>query len=165
MFIENEINKFLNQILAKVCTKLREIDIKIVKFPSLWGGHIPPQTPPYPRKRGPRRCRACPSKIVHHRPPLVLLCIVIEEFNPFIHVENLLDEILMLVNLVSYVNQQRGSPWLDEFEGSQLDIFCPKAIVYCYLDFKLRYLKNLKLFSIRVKELSEPMVLWKRQRV
>ena len=27
---------------------------------------------------------------------------------------------------------------------------------YCYLEFKLSYLKNLKLFSIRVKELSEP---------
>ena len=33
------------------------------------------------------------------------------------------------------------------------------AIVYCYLEFKLSYLKNLKLFSIRVKELSEPIVL------
>ena len=31
--------------------------------------------------------------------------------------------------------------------------------MYCYLEFKLRYLKNLKLFSIRVKELSEPIVL------
>ena len=30
---------------------------------------------------------------------------------------------------------------------------------YCYLEFKLRYLKNLKLFSIRVKELFEPIVL------
>ena len=30
--------------------------------------------------------------------------------------------------------------------------------MYCYLEFKLRYLKNLKLFSIRVKELSEPIV-------
>ena len=29
----------------------------------------------------------------------------------------------------------------------------------CYLEFKLRYLKNLKLFSIRVKELFEPIVL------
>ena len=35
-------------------------------------------------------------------------------------------------------------------------------IVYCYLEFKLRYLKNLKLFSIRVKELFEPIVLWKK---
>ena len=38
--------------------------------------------------------------------------------------------------------------------------------MYCYLEFKLSYLKNLKLFSIRVKELSEPIVLWtKRRRV
>ena len=32
-------------------------------------------------------------------------------------------------------------------------------LVYCYLEFKLSYLKNLKLFSIRVKELFETMVL------
>ena len=31
--------------------------------------------------------------------------------------------------------------------------------MYCYLEFKLRYLKNLKLFSIRVKELFELIVL------
>ena len=30
--------------------------------------------------------------------------------------------------------------------------------MYCYLEFKLSYLKNLKLFSIRVKELSKPKV-------
>ena len=36
--------------------------------------------------------------------------------------------------------------------------FCPLAIVYCYFEFKLRYLKNLKLFLIRV-ELFEPIVL------
>ena len=47
-------------------------------------------------------------------------------------------------------------------KGSQLDAFCPKAIVYCYLEFKLSYLKNLKLFSIRIKELSEPKVLWRK---
>ena len=35
--------------------------------------------------------------------------------------------------------------------------------MYCYLEFKLRYLKNLKLFSIRVKELSEPIVLLKKK--
>ena len=34
--------------------------------------------------------------------------------------------------------------------------------MYCYLEFKLSYLKNLKLFSIRVKELSEPIVLWRK---
>ena len=47
-------------------------------------------------------------------------------------------------------------------KGSQLDAFSPQAIVYCYLEFKLRCLKNLKLFSIRVKELSEPIVLWRK---
>ena len=29
--------------------------------------------------------------------------------------------------------------------------------MYCYLEFKLSYLKNLKLISIRVKELFEPI--------
>ena len=38
-------------------------------------------------------------------------------------------------------------------KGSQLGAFCPYALVNCYLEFKLRYLKNLKLFSIRVKQL------------
>ena len=33
--------------------------------------------------------------------------------------------------------------------------------MYCYLEFKLRYPKNLKLFSIKVKELFEPIVLKK----
>ena len=35
--------------------------------------------------------------------------------------------------------------------------------MYCYLEFKLRYLKNLKLFLIRVKELFEPIVLRKKK--
>ena len=43
------------------------------------------------------------------------------------------------------------------FTGLQLDASSP--IVYCYLEFKLSYLKNLKLFSMRIKELSEPIVL------
>ena len=29
--------------------------------------------------------------------------------------------------------------------------------VYCYIEFNLSYLKNLKLLSIRVKELFEPI--------
>ena len=36
--------------------------------------------------------------------------------------------------------------------------------MYCYLEFKLSYLKNLKLFSIRVKELSEPNSFVKKRR-
>ena len=47
-------------------------------------------------------------------------------------------------------------------KGLQLDSFNPYAIVYCYLEFKLSYLENLKLFSIRVKELFEPIVLWRK---
>ena len=35
-------------------------------------------------------------------------------------------------------------------------------LVYCYHEFKLRYLKNQKLFSIRVKELFKPIVLRKK---
>ena len=34
--------------------------------------------------------------------------------------------------------------------------------MYCYLKFKLSYFKNLKLFSIRAKELSKPIVLWRK---
>ena len=34
--------------------------------------------------------------------------------------------------------------------------------MYGYLEFKLCYLKVLKLFSIIVKELSEPIVLFKK---
>ena len=37
--------------------------------------------------------------------------------------------------------------------------------MYCYLEFKLHYLKNLKSFSIRIKELFEPIVLGKRRQV
>ena len=36
--------------------------------------------------------------------------------------------------------------------------------MYCYIEFKVRYLKNLKLFSIRVKELFEPIVLPKKKK-
>ena len=43
----------------------------------------------------------------------------------------------------------------DIIKGSKLGAFCLYAILYCYLEFKLRYLKNLELFSIRVKELFE----------
>ena len=46
-----------------------------------------------------------------------------------------------------------------DFKGSQLGAFYPYVIVYCYLEFKLRYLKSLKLFSIRVKELFELIAL------
>ena len=46
-------------------------------------------------------------------------------------------------------------------KGSQLGAFCSEAIVYCYHGFKLHYLKNQKLFSIRVKELFWPIVMWK----
>ena len=35
-------------------------------------------------------------------------------------------------------------------------------LVYCYIEFKLRYLKNLKSFSKRIKELFEPIVLRKK---
>ena len=36
--------------------------------------------------------------------------------------------------------------------------------MHCYLEFKFRYLKALKLFSIRVKELFEPIALEKKRR-
>ena len=43
--------------------------------------------------------------------------------------------------------------------GDNCMLLAHRAIVYCYLKFKLSYLKNLKLFSIRVKQLSDPIVL------
>ena len=48
-------------------------------------------------------------------------------------------------------------------KGSQLGAFCHLAIVYCYLEFKLHYLENLKLFSIRVKELFESILMRKKR--
>ena len=53
-------------------------------------------------------------------------------------------------------------------KGSQLGAFCPSKGYYsalCYLEFKLRYHKNQKLFSNRVKELFEPLVFWKKSDV
>ena len=52
----------------------------------------------------------CQKQIIRD---LVLSCIVIEKFYLSIHVDNLFDRIWKLVNLVSNVSQQRGSPWLD----------------------------------------------------
>ena len=49
-----------------------------------------------------------------------------------------------------------------ELKGSELDPFCPQTIVYFYLEFKLRYLKNLNVFSIRVKVLFEPILCEKK---
>ena len=50
-----------------------------------------------------------------------------------------------------------------QHKRSQLGAFCPWAIiVYCYFEFKLRYHRNMKLFSIRLKELFEPIVLRKK---
>ena len=48
-------------------------------------------------------------------------------------------------------------------KGSQKGAFYPKAIVYRYLEFKLRYLKNLKLFSMRVKLIFEPIDLQEKK--
>ena len=47
----------------------------------------------------------------------------------------------------------------DFLKGSQLGTFCPWAIVYCYIEFNLCSLNNLKLFSLGIKELFEPIVL------
>ena len=40
-----------------------------------------------------------------------------------------------------------------KLKGLQLDAFCSQAVVYCYIEFKLSYLKNMKWFPIKVKEL------------
>ena len=49
------------------------------------------------------------------------------------------------------------------FKGSQPGAFCSSAVVHCNLKFKLCFLKSLKLFSVRVKELFKPIVLGKKQ--
>ena len=48
---------------------------------------------------------------------------------------------------------------MDYFTGY---FFAHRPYVYCFFEFKLRYFKNLKMFSVRVKKLSEPIVLWKK---
>ena len=85
-------------------------------------------------------------------------------------------ENIQYLNLDLLNSTQRGKPFFFCFvlfcfllfffllKGSQLGTFCPQTLAYCYLEFKLRYLKNMKLFSIRVKELFEPIVLRKKRR-
>ena len=53
------------------------------------------------------------------------------------------------------------SPHIHSFtlRGDNWILLAHRPLVYCYLEFKLSYLKNLKFFSIRVKELSEPILL------
>ena len=46
-------------------------------------------------------------------------------------------------------------------KGSQLECILHIGYVYCYLEFKLRYLKDLTLFSIRVR-IYDPIVLQKK---
>ena len=41
-------------------------------------------------------------------------------------------------------------------------VFFPYAIEYCNLESKFRYLKNLQLFSIRIKELFKLKVLQRK---
>ena len=48
------------------------------------------------------------------------------------------------------------------FTASQQYVFCPNSKVYCYIEFRLSYLKNLKLFLIRFKGLFEPIVLCRK---
>ena len=47
-------------------------------------------------------------------------------------------------------------------KGSQLRAFFPLVIVYCYLEFELWYRDNLKLFSVRVKQSFESILLRKK---
>ena len=49
--------------------------------------------------------------------------------------------------MYSTENRLKGHIW----------VHFPHRLVHCYLEFKLRYLKNLKLFSITVKESFEPI--------
>ena len=67
-----------------------------------------------------------------------------------------LKQMLFSVMSTSNENVVDLDNWL---KASQLHAFCPSAIVYCYIEFKLSYLKNLKMFSISVRQLFEPIVL------
>ena len=66
--------------------------------------------------------------------------------------QNKLRKALLSRQLTTYL---RGHNWVH---------FAHRLIVFYYLEFKLPYLKNLKLFSIRVKELFESIVLRKKNR-
>ena len=61
------------------------------------------------------------------------------------------------------IHQILSSQAFSTRKGSQLGDFSPYEIVCCYLELKLRYIKNLKLFSIWMKELFEPIVLQKKK--
>ena len=62
------------------------------------------------------------------------------------------------VKTVIFVFIYSFSLWFQNLKDSQLGAFCPWAIVYCYLEFKLLYLNNLKLFPIGVKEVFKHIV-------
>ena len=49
-----------------------------------------------------------------------------------------------------------------QIKGLQLGALCPKAIVYCYFEFKRSYPKNLQLFAIRVEEFFQPIVFQRK---
>ena len=70
-----------------------------------------------------------------------------------------LDQVVKPFTSYCYLFHQENLEKKNPLKGSQLGAFCSQAMVYCYPKFKLRYLKNLKLFSIRIKELFEPIVL------
>ena len=68
----------------------------------------------------------------------------------FIH--SLVNSCVVMARGRRYLGLLRGHNWVHFAHRLML-------LVYCYLEFKLRYLKNLKLISIRVKELFDPTVL------
>ena len=63
------------------------------------------------------------------------------------------------ISITSTIDRWTRSRYL---RGHNWVHFAHRLLVYCYLEFKLRYLINLKLFLIRVKELFEPIVLRKK---
>ena len=50
------------------------------------------------------------------------------------------------------------------FKTSQLNAFCPQPRVFCYIEFTLGYLKNLKLFKSK-RIIGACSIMWKRRRV
>ena len=97
------------------------------------------------------------TRIIHNHAKLVNVrlerteILEISLFSVYLYI----DLIHVIKNIIVRISE-------NPFKGSQLGAFYTWVIVYCYVESKLRYLKHLKLFSIRVKELFEPIVLQKK---
>ena len=69
---------------------------------------------------------------------------------------------LGLYRFISYTSRERIVRTICYLMGSQLDVFPEGHNVHHYHKFKLWYLKNLNMFSIKIKELFGPIVLYNK---